>query len=303
MKRAKIFMSVVVASSLIFGSNSFLFAESESFSTNSQLISQQENSKDQDSSKESEKAKTLNIKFREYVDQNGRFFGSYPYIEDMDDLSRKIYSDIDSAVHDLGLSDNDDIVDPVINSKIEQDDNLAKISISVEFEDNKTDNVYYVDKESMQEISQTEYEKKQKEIDEKKAEKAEEEKTQTESEEVTMVPLRVNAEGLGWNVEWRKKTDSVPARAILTKGQKKIDVFYNSTLAYDLVLTKDVSVNDIATDSLERGAELIDDSILYVPSSFVKKYLNAEQQANNTEKTVSDQKDNKDNTANTESKN
>ena len=297
MKRAKIFMSVVVASSLIFGSNSFLFAESENSGTNSQLISQQENSKDQDSSEESEKAKTLNIKFREYVDQNGRFFGSYPYIEDMDDLSRKIYSDIDSAVHDLGLSDNDDIIDPVINSKIDQDDNFAKISVSVEFEDNKTDIVYYVDKKLMQEISQTEYEKKQKEIDEKKAEG---EESQTESEEITMVPLRVNAEGLGWNVEWRQKTDSIPARAILTKGQTKIDVLYNSTFAYDLIITKDISKSDIITDSLERSPELIDDSILYVPSSFIKKYLNTEQTVNSMEKNVSDQKDNN---ASTESKN
>ena len=297
MKRAKVFMSVVVASSLIFGLNSHLFAESEKFSTNSNLISQQENSKDQDSSKESEKVKTLNIGFKEYIDQNGRFFGSYPYIKEMEDLSNRIYSNVDSAIDDLDLNDNDDIIDPVIKSKIDQDDKFVKIDVSVEFEDDKTDFAYYVDKELMQEISQTEYDKKQKEIDEKKAE---EEKNQTESDEIIMVPLRLNAESLGWNVEWRKKTNNIPARAILTKGQTKIAVFFNSTLAYDLVVTKDISVNDITTGNLERGAELIDDGILYVPSSFVEKYLKTEKTTNGAEKNTSDKKDN---TVSTENKN
>lgn len=299
MKRAKVFMSVVVASLLILGPNSHLFAETENLSTNSQLISQQENSKSQDSLKESEKAKTLNIRFREYIDQNGRFFGSHPYIKEMEDLSNKIYRDIDSAVDDLDLNDNDDIIDPVIRSKVDQDDNFVKINVSVQFEDNKTDFVYYIDKELMQEISQTEYDKKQKEIDEKKAEE-EENQAETESDEIVMVPLRVNAESLGWNVEWRKKTDSAPARAILTKGQAKIAVFYNSTLAYDLVVTKDISVNDIATGNLERSAELIDDGILYVPSSFVEKYLKTEKTTNSTENNTSGKKNN---AVSTESKN
>ncbi len=299
MKRAKVFMSVVVASSLIFGLSSHLFAESESLSTNSQLISQQENSRDQDSSDEIEKVKTLNIRFREYIDQNGRFFGSYPYIKEIENLSNKIYSDVDSAINDLDLNDNDDIISPVVKSKIDQDDNFVKIDISVEFEDNKTSFVYYVDRVLMQEISQTEYDKKQKEIDEKKAE---EEKNQTEAklDEIVMVPLRVNAESLGWNVEWRKKTDSIPARAILTKGQTKIAVFYNSTLAYDLVITKDVSVNDITTGNLERSAELIDDGILYVPSSFVEKYLKSEETTDGTKNATSDKKDD---AANIENKN
>ncbi len=299
MKRARVFMSVVVASSLIFGLSSHLFAESESLSTNSQLISQQENNKDQNSLEGNEKVKTLNIRFREYIDQNGRFFGSYPYIKEMEDLSNEIYSDVNSAINDLDLNDNDDIISPVIKSKIDQDDNFVKIDISVEFEDNKTSFVYYVDKELMQEISQIEYDKKQKEIDEKKSE---EEKNQTEAElnEIVMVPLRVNAESLGWNVEWRKKTDSAPARAILTKGQTKIAVFYNSTLAYDLVITKDISVNDITTGNLERSAELIDDGILYVPSSFVEKYLKSEETTDGTKNTTSDKKDS---TANIENKN
>ena len=300
MKRAKIFMSVAVASSLIFGLNSHLFAESESFSTDYNLISQQEGDKNQDFSQESKKVKTVGIRFREYVDKNGRFFGSYPYIKEMENLSDKIDSDIDSTIDDLDLNDNDDIVDPVIKSKIDQDDNFVKINVSVQFEDNKTDFVYYVDKELMREISQTEYDKKQKEIDEKKAEEEEKNQAETELDEIVMVPLRANAESLGWNVEWRKKTDSAPARAILTKGQTKIAVFYNSTLAYDLVITKDISVNDITTGNLERPAELIDDSILYVPSSFVEKYLKTEKTNNDTENNTSDKKDN---AVNTESKN
>ena len=286
MKRAKIFMSAVVASSIIFGSNLHLFAEDgKNIDAVPKLISQQENNNTQ----ENEKNKALNIKFKEYSDQYGRFFGSYPDIEKMGDLSRQIYHDIDTTISDLNINANEDIVDAIIKSKVDQDDNFTKIYVSVEFEENKTDFVYYVDKETMREFSQAEYEKKQKEIDEKKAE---DKKNEDESREITMVPLRANAESFGWNVEWRKKEDNVPARAILTKGQAKIAVLYNSTLSYDLAITKDVTVNNIITEKLERSTELIDDSILYVPSSFIEKYLNTEKTKASTENSADAKKEN-----------
>ena len=298
MKRAKIFMSVVVASTLIFGLSSHLFAESEkNINADSQLIDQNDD-KNPDDSQESEHTKTLNIKFKEYVDQNDRFLGSYPDIEDMKDLSSKIYNDIESAITDLNLNNSDNVVDSIIKVKIDENDDFAKIDIAIEFEDNETDLVYYIDKKLMKEISQTEYEKTQKDKDEDKDKEQEidgkkieeEEKDQTESTEITMVPLRANAKSLGWNVEWRKKTDSVPACAVLTKGQTKIAVLYNSTFAYDLIITNDIDLNDITTDSLERSAELIDDKALYVPSSFVKKYLDTEKMSDKTEQTTSEQK-------------
>jgi len=298
MKRAKIFMSVVVASTLIFGLSSHLFAESEkNINADSQLIDQNDD-KNPDDSQKSEHTKTLNIKFKEYVDQNDRFLGSYPDIEDMKDLSSKIYNDIESAITDLNLNNSDNVVDSIIKVKIDENDDFAKIDIAIEFEDNETDLVYYIDKKLMKEISQTEYEKTQKDKDEDKDKEQEidgkkieeEEKDQTESTEITMVPLRANAESLGWKVEWLSKTADYPACAVLTKGQTKIAVLYNSTFAYDLIITNDINLNDITTDSLERSAELIDDKALYVPSSFVKKYLDTEKMSDKTEQTTSNQK-------------
>ena len=270
MKRAKIFMSAAVMSSFLLACSFNLFAEDQTTKiVENKPILIDQNDSDADSKVDAQSEfKKIDIESKEYVDDNNRFLGNYPRIHDNIALSEKIYSQIDTVVRDLNIDVEEDIYENVINSSIDENEKFAKITVSVNYNGSENNFFYYLDKSTMREISASEYEKGQENI----VDEAEESK-RSEQYEVTMVPLRTNAENLGWAIEWRPKSGDVPARAILKKGNKKRAVFYNSTLDYDFVVTEDINKKDIATGKLDRSAELIDDSVLFVPSSFIDKFL------------------------------
>ena len=84
-----------------------------------------------------------------------------------------------------------------------------------------------------------------------------------------MIPLRVNAEKLDWKVDWEQKKGSEPSKAILSKDSTVIKILVDSKLDYDLI------INGNSTKKLDKPAEL-QDSTLYVPSTFIDSYLKTE---------------------------
>lgn len=285
MKRAKIFMSAAVMSSFVFACSFSLFADDQTVQTiDKQPVLINQNGSVVESKTDLQiEFKKMEVDLQEYIDDNNRFLGNYPVIKGNIALSEKIHSDIDTAVRDLDIDVEENITDDVIKFNIDENEKLASISVVVRYNDNGSSFYYYLNKETMKEILVSEYEKGQRDM----AGKAEETE-KFEQHEITMVPLRTNAENLGWAVEWRRKSGDVPARAILTKGKQKRAVFYNSTLDYDFVITENIDEKDITTGKLDRNAELIDDSVLFVPSSFIDKFLKSDEASEASSSEVKD---------------
>lgn len=204
----------------------------------------------------------LNYISQIYIDNNNRIIGSYPVIGNMPELSNKILSDIDKTVSQLSLKSSDDYGENILKFEVDESvNNYAKISINIEKDFTSDLFEYFVDIKANSEIEKSEFEKAQKE----------EPKTDddTPSAEITMIPLRVNAEKLGWKVDWEQKKGSEPSKAILSKDSTVIKILVDSKLDYDLI------INGNSTKKLDKPAEL-QDSTLYVPSTFIDSYLKTE---------------------------
>lgn len=204
----------------------------------------------------------LNYISQIYIDNNNRIIGSYPVIESMPELSNKILTDIDKTVSQLNLKSSDDYGENILKFKIDESvAGYAKISLDVEKDFVSDSFEYFVNVKTNSEIKKAEFEKAQKE----------ETKTDddTSSVEITMIPLRVNAEKLGWKVDWEQKKGSEPSKAILSKDLTVIKILVDSKLDYDLI------INGNSTKKLNKPAEL-QDSTLYVPSTFIDSYLKTE---------------------------
>ncbi len=208
----------------------------------------------------------LNYISQIYIDNNNRIIGSYPVIGNMPELSNKILSDIDKTVSQLSLKSSDDYDENILKFEVDESvNNYAKISINIEKDFTSDLFEYFVDIKANSEIEKSEFEKAQKE----------EPKTDddTPSVEITMIPLRVNAEKLGWKVDWEQKKDFEPSKAILSKDSTVIKILVDSKLDYDLI------INGNSTKKLDKPAEL-QDSTLYVPSTFIDSYLKTETENN-----------------------
>lgn len=69
------------------------------------------------------------------------------------------------------------------------------------------------------------------------------------------------------------KKDFEPSKAILSKDSTVIKILVDSKLDYDLI------INGNSTKKLDKPAEL-QDSTLYVPSTFIDSYLKTETENN-----------------------
>jgi len=241
----------------------------------------------------------------DYADGNGRLLGSRPNIEDMPELSNKIFDDIETAVSELNLDNYDSNV-VTFNVTDDIKPGFVEIYVKVENDYNLSEFKYYVYKPNKSWTnSESEYEETIKKLEEKKSEEdknkdkkddkdnigkdtdkdAQEKDSKEESadskssksteqikkpEKVTMIPLRANVEKLGWKVEWEQKTATEPSKAILTKGNQMIKILVDPNTNYDLVINRDTNKTFIETGKLSRPAEL-QDEVLYVPSTFIDR--------------------------------
>lgn len=250
MGKAKKVITFLTATSLLFGTSTISFAqETEKNTDTTVLIS-------------TDSAEKLVWTSQSYIAESGEIIGKYPSFENMKDLSNKIYSDVETAVSALNTSNfnNEEVVSYSVD---ESKDGFAKVTVKVDKDDMLDVFNYYVDKKDKKEITKDEFDKAVVEKDD----------TTTESSlEITMVPLRSNAEKLGWKVEWEQKTATEPSKAILTKDSKSVKILVDATTSYDLIVNEDTSKSFITTDKLDKPAEL-QDSTLYVPSTFFDKVL------------------------------
>lgn len=195
-----------------------------------------------------------------YIDNNNKIIGSYPVIGNMPELSKKILSDIDKTVSQLNLKSSDDYGENILKFEVDESvDDYAKILLTIEKDFVSYSFEYYVDIKANTEIKKSEFEKAQKEEP-----KIDDDTTPTV--EITMIPLRINAEKLGWKVNWVQKKDSEPSQAILSKDLTVIKILVDAKLNYDLI------INGSSTKKLDKPAEL-QDNTLYIPSTFIYNYL------------------------------
>ncbi len=251
MGKAKKVVTFLTATSMLFGTSAISFAqETKTDAATTVLIA-------------TDAAEKLVYKSQSYVAGNGEIIGNYPVFTGMKELSNKIYSDVQTAVDSLNTNNfnNEEVVTYTVD---ESKDGFAKITVTVD-KDNMT-NVfnYYVSKKDKKEVTKDEFDKGV--VDNKDGQ------TTGSSLEVTMVPLRSNAEKLGWKVNWEQKTATEPSKAILTKDSKSVKILVDANLDYDLIVNEDTSKAFITTVKLDKPAEL-QDSTLYVPSTFFDKVL------------------------------
>jgi len=272
-----------------------------------------DNAKEENDSEKIIAEKKFSYVSKEYSDSNGRILGNYPEIDDMTELNNKIRDDIETAVSELNLDSYDS---NVVTFNVQDDikPGFVEIYVKVENGNSSSDLKYYVYKpDNSWTNSESEYEETIKKLEEKKSEEDKEKKDnekdngsteersvdsesaeQTEKpEKLTMVPLRANAEKLGWKVEWEQKTATEPSKAILTKGNYMIKILVDPNTNYDLVINRDTTKTFIEPAKLSKPAEL-QDEVLYVPSTFIQRLTKEKEDRLNksdTKDTVKDKKD------------
>jgi len=250
MGKAKKVVTFLTATSMLFGTSAISFAqETKTDAATTVLIA-------------TDAAEKLVYSNQSYVAGSGEIIGNYPVFADMKDLSDKIYSDVETAVSSLNTNNfnNEEVVTYSVD---ESKDGFAKVTVTVDKDNMISTFNYYVSKKDKKEISKDEFDKGVV-VDDKD--------TSGSSLEVTMVPLRSNAEKLGWKVDWEQKTATEPSKAILTKDSKSVKVLVDANLDYDLIVNEDTSKAFITTVKLDKPAEL-QDSTLYVPSTFFDNVL------------------------------
>lgn len=245
MKKAKSVVTFLTATSLLFGMSTVSFAQdldAEKSTSLEVVISTQD-------------ADKLIYAEQDYVYDAGQIIGKYPVFEEIEDLSEKISSDVEKAVSELNL--RSDLSENIVSYEIDESvENYAKVEVKVEKDDMVQNFEYYVDKANKKEITKEEFEKA---IEEDKD--SDDDDSQAE---ITMVPIRSNAEKLGWKVDWQQKTETEPSMAILTKEGYSIKVLVDSNTEYDVILT---AGNEVQNCKLNKHPELQDDT-LYVSSDF-----------------------------------
>lgn len=244
MKKSKSVVTFLTATSLLFGMSTVSFAQdldAEKSTSVEVVVSTQD-------------AVKLIYDEQDYAYDAGQIIGKYPVFEEIKDLSEKIFSDIEKAVNELNLRNNlsENIVSYEIDESIE---NYAIVKVKVENDDIVQNFEYYVDNANKKEITKEEL---------KNAIEGDKDTDDDSQTEITMVPIRSNAEKLGWKVDWQQKTETEPSMAILTKEDYTIKVLVDSNTEYDVILT---AGNEVQNFKLSKFPELQDDT-LYVSSDF-----------------------------------
>jgi len=218
---------------------------------------------------------SLNYEAKDYLDNYSRVIGSYPVINNMQDLSNQILSDIDSKINEFDLKADNEIYDSIVKFSIEQKNGYAKISVVINNPDDNSNSYleYYLDIMASKQILSDEYlnavNKDNHRFD---FDGYNNENSDKYRSEITMIPLRTNAEKLGWKVDWKPGKNQEPARAILKKDNRQIEILVDTDWDYDLIINDDLSKGFVKTMRLDKKAEL-QDNLLYVPSNFLDKYL------------------------------
>jgi len=227
---------------------------------------------------------SLNYETKDYLDNYNRVIGSYPVINNMQDLSNQILSDIDSNINEFDLKADNEIYDSIVGFSIEQKNGYAKISVVINNPDDNS-NIhleYYLDIVANKQVSSDEYLDAINNINKNDDHFSDFDNKINDRyhSEIIMVPLRTNAEKFGWTVDWKSGKNQEPSRAILKKDNRQIEILVDADLDYDLIINDDSSKGFVKTIKLDRKAEL-QDNLLYVPSSFLDKFLIPESWSDN----------------------
>lgn len=254
MKRAKSLATFLTVTSLLFGSSMPCFAtDTDLTDSKTEVLIQ------------SQQVEKLMYTVRTYIDSNNRIIGYYPVLSYINGLSNEILENIDNAVSELNLSASDSYSEDIVKFYVDESlEGYAKVVVIIEKDDLVNSFDYYIDKKLNIQITKAEFEKV--------FEDSNDSSTSGSAIEIIMVPLRVNAEKLGWKVDWEQKKSHEPSKAILSKDSKLIKIMIDAGLDYDLIINEDIAKDFVKTEKLDKAAEL-QDSTLYIPSTFLDKYL------------------------------
>lgn len=245
MKRASKLVSIVAASSILFSSlSSITFAQT---TNDTVLVETKVEPKILVAPKE---YSDLEIKEESFALSSGKVLGQYP-VTSVTDLTQQINTDVNKVINELNSSDVDNVT---MTYKADNFARYAKLTVTLnnlpDYKGFISNFYYFIDKETNKLMTSDEFEKA--------ITVTQEPTTTAPAVELTMIPLRANAESLGWKLTWNDVTRSIT----LTKENKSAMI----TLGRETCL-----VNGKLVD-MDKAAEL-QDSTMYVPSTLFDKIL------------------------------
>jgi hypothetical protein len=203
----------------------------------------------------------LAYEFKDFVTSDKTVWGKYPIINEMPELSSKIFDDLNKMFSEVdldGLKENSNLtlreynqqVEKIITSSVDDDyDHYAVVTFQIETNEFHRRGQYFIDKTKLKEITGEEFyaaTKKEKQI--------------------VMVPLNKNAFDYGWTVT-RDNSDEVDT---INLFKIKSGTGTNSGSTFKLYLDdrKKFDINGKDEGDLDSPIKLVNDEI-YVPENFV----------------------------------